>query len=53
MFRAGFKVHGKSRQEAAQMVLDYAKKVKKKTKMGGTAKSALDKLLEFAKRNRT
>ena len=49
MFRAGFKDYDKSRAEAAQMVLDYAKKVKGKTKMGDTAKKALDKLREFAK----
>jgi len=49
MFRAGFKDYDKSRAEAAQMVLDYAKKVKGKTKMGDTAKKALDKLRKFAK----
>ena len=48
MFRAGFKDYDKSRQEAAQMVLDYADKVKGKTKMGSTAKKALKKLKGIA-----
>ena len=48
MYRAGFKEYGKSKKQAAQMVLDYADKVKGKTKMGGGTRDALNKLKEIA-----
>ena len=48
MYRAGHKEYGKSKKEAAQMVLDYAEKVKGKTKMGGATRDALNKLKEIA-----
>ena len=48
MYRAGTKDYGKSKKEAAQMVLDYAEKVKGKTKMGGATRDALNKLKEIA-----
>lgn len=49
MYRAGFKEYGKSKAEAAQMVLDYANKIKDKSKMGGGTRDALKKLEGFAK----
>lgn len=47
MYDAGHKEYGKSKQEAAQMVLDYANRVKGKTKMGGGTRDALNKLKEI------
>lgn len=44
MFDAGTGKYGKSKADAAQMVLDYADDVKGKTKMGGATRDALDKL---------
>lgn len=41
--------YGKSKKEAAQMVLDYAEKIKGKSKMGGGTKSALNKLRGYLK----
>ena len=48
MYDAGHKEYGKSKKQAAQMVLDYADKVKGKTKMGGGTRDALNKLKEIA-----
>jgi hypothetical protein len=41
--------YGKSEKEAAQMVLDYAEKIKGKSKMGGATRDALDKLRGYLK----
>ncbi len=49
MFDAGTDKYGKSKADAAQMVLDYADKIKGKSKMGGGTRSALDKLRGYLK----
>ncbi len=41
--------YGKSKAEAAQMVLDYADRIKGKSKMGGATRDALDKLRGYLK----
>ena len=51
MFRAGTKDYGKSKAEAAKMVLDYADSIKGKSKMGGATRDALNKLKGFLEEN--
>ncbi len=41
--------YGKSKAEAAQMVLDYADRIKGKSKMGGATRDALDRLRGYLK----
>ena len=41
--------YGKSKAEAAQMVLDYADRIKGKSKMGGATRDALNKLRGYLK----
>lgn len=48
MFDAGTGKYGRSKADAAQMVLDYADSIKGKSKMGGSTRDALKKLEEFA-----
>ena len=43
--------YGKSKAEAAQMVLDYADRIKGKSKMGGATRDALDKLRGYLKKD--